>query len=101
MSKIAKVSRCANNAGIPVISLRKRSYRRALMISTVSIKMFQFDFHFNPIKKSRDCKNKYFSFNYRSSTFRNALIPNEAKTNACRQINCKVFIKLAQVRCSL
>ena len=58
MSKIAKVSRCTNNAGIPVISLRKRSYRRALLISIVSIKMFKFDFHFCYIKPNSN--NKFY-----------------------------------------
>ena len=73
MSKITKVSRCTNNAGIPVIILSKRSYGRALMIITAAINKFKFDFHFSPIKRSGDYKNKYFSFSYWSSTFINSL----------------------------
>lgn len=57
--KIAKISRCTNNAGIPVIILSKRSYGRALMIITAAINKFKFDFHFSPIKQMsyKQCNN--------------------------------------------
>lgn len=59
MSKITKVSRCTNNTGIPVIILSKRSYGRALIIITVGINKFKFDFHFSPIKQMsyKQCNN--------------------------------------------
>ncbi len=73
MSKVAKVSRCTNNTGIPVIRLSKRSYRRALMIMTIGIREFKFNLHFKPIERSGYYKNKSFSFKYRCFSYVNSL----------------------------
>ena len=65
MPKIAKICCGSNNAGVPVISLSKRSVGRALIIVSTR----KFPFHFKPVKKGSHCKNKNFSFNKRCVSF--------------------------------